>query len=153
MGLWDPQNRDHPQQGLCDEKDFNIEILLPSGKQYPLDRSARQAREERPRKEFDKTHRVRFHLNIPSGLAARKETERTAAMVRLHAHLRRHFKMHGANNIGFHKARNDKTGRFANLRGSPAPRRAAVPAALRPRRAAGTARRGSGTAAAEVPGR
>ena len=106
--------RHDPQQGLCDEKDFNIEILLPSGKQYPLDRSARQAREERPRKEFDKTHRVRFHLNIPSGLAARKETERTAAMVRLHAHLRRHFKMHGANNIGFHKARNDKTGRFAN---------------------------------------
>ena len=106
--------RHDSQQGLCDEKDFNIEILLPSGRQYPLERSARQAQEERPRKEFDKTRRVRFHLNIPSGLAARNDTERTAAMVRLHAHLRRHFKNHGANNIGFHKARNDKTGRFAN---------------------------------------
>ena len=106
--------RHDPQHGLCDEKDFNIEILLPSGKQYPLERAARQAREERPRKEFDKTCRVRYHLNIPSGLAARNETERAAAMVRLQAHLRRHFKKHGANNIGFHKARNDKTGRFAN---------------------------------------
>ena len=31
--------RHDPQQGLCDEKDFNIEVLLPSGRQYPLDRS------------------------------------------------------------------------------------------------------------------
>ena len=34
-------------------------------------------------------------------------------MSRLHGHLRRHFKSHGAHNIGFFKVRNDKTGRSA----------------------------------------
>ena len=76
-------------------------------------RRERLEHETRPRKEHDKTCRVRFHLNIRPGIGARNATERAAAMSRLHGHLRRHFKSHGAHNIGFFKVRNDKTGRSA----------------------------------------
>ena len=94
--------------GLCDEQDFDVEILLPSGRMYALERSES---EERPRKEHDKTCRVRFHLNIPPGIGARNAMERDSAMTRLIAHLRRHFKGYGADNIGFFKARDARTGR------------------------------------------
>ena len=57
------------QMGLCDEQDFDVEVLLPSGRMYALERSELSERETRPRKEHDKTCRVRFHLNIPPGSA------------------------------------------------------------------------------------
>ena len=100
--------------GLCDKQDFDVEVLLPNGRQYALERSEHPERETRPRKEHDKTRRVRFHLNIPPGIGARNAIERAAAMSRLHGHLRRHFKGHGAHNIGFFKARDEHTGRAAH---------------------------------------
>ena len=79
---------------------------------YALEHSVLSESEAlRPRKEHDKTCRVRFHLNIPPGIGARNAMERASAMTRLHAHLRRHFKGHGADNIGFFKARDARTGR------------------------------------------
>ena len=87
-----------------DEQDFDVEILLPSGRMYALERTA-ESEAPRPRKEHDKTCRVRFNLNIPPGLGARNSMERDSAMTRLHFMIRRHFNGFGADNIGFFKAR------------------------------------------------
>ena len=82
--------------GLCDEQYFDVEVLLPSGRMYALERSVLSESEAlRPRKEHNKTCRVRFHLNIPPGIGARNAMERDSAMTRLIAHLRRHFKGYG----------------------------------------------------------
>ena len=57
---------------------------------YALEHSVLSESEAlRPRKEHNKTCRVRFHLNIPPGIGARNAMERDSAMTRLHAHLRR----------------------------------------------------------------
>ena len=77
---------------------------------YALERTA-ESEAPRPRKVHDKTCRVRFTLNIPPGLGARNAMERDAAMVRLQFMIKRHFGGFGAVNIGFFKARDERTGR------------------------------------------
>ena len=77
---------------------------------YALERTA-ESEAPRPRKVHDKTCRVRFTLNIPPGLGARNSMERDSAMARLHFVIKRHFGGFGAENIGFFRARDERTGR------------------------------------------
>jgi hypothetical protein len=95
--------------GLDNETDFDVEILLPSGRQYSL---ARPDRQTRPPKKHDLSCRIRFRIGIPSGLSARNDEERDMAMSRLRDHFRHHFKSYNAHNIGFHKHRDEHSGRF-----------------------------------------
>ena len=97
--------------GLVDEQDFDVEMLLPSGRMYALERTA-ESEALRPRKVHDKTCRVRFHLNIPPRLGARNSMERDSAMTRLQIMIKRHFSGFGVDNIGFFKARDARTGRY-----------------------------------------
>ena len=50
---------------------------------------------------------------MPSGLAARNHDERSRALELLRSQLKRHFESRGAHNVGFHKQRDDRTGRTA----------------------------------------
>ena len=95
--------------GLDNETDFDVEILLPSGRQYSL---ARPDRQPRPPKKHDVSCRIRFRIGIPSGLSARNDEERDMAMSRLRDHFRHHFKSYNAHNVGFHKHRDEQSGRF-----------------------------------------
>ena len=79
-----------PSQGFDDELDFEVEILLPSGRQYPQIRDGQAEREFRPPKEHDLTCRVRFVADIPSGLATRNHDERSHALELLRNQLKRH---------------------------------------------------------------
>ena len=102
-----------PSQGLDDELDFEVEILLPSGRSYPQIRDGQAEREFRPPKKHDLTCRIRFIADVPSGLAARNHDERSRALEMLRNQLRSHFESRGAHNVGFHKQRDDRTGRSA----------------------------------------
>ena len=95
--------------GLDNETDFDVEILLPSGRQYSL---ARPDHQTRPPKKHDLSCRIRFRIGIPSGLSARNDEERDMAMSRLSDHFRHHFKSYNAHNVGFHKHRDEQSGRF-----------------------------------------
>ena len=95
--------------GLDHETDFDVEILLPSGRQYSL---ARPDRQTRPPKKHDLSCRIRFRIGIPSGMSARNDEERDRAMTRLRDHFRQHFKKYDAHNVGFHKHRDEHSGRF-----------------------------------------
>ena len=95
--------------GLDNETDFDVEILLPSGRQYSL---ARPDHQTRPPKKHDLSCRIRFRIGIPSGLSARNDEERDMAMSRLRDHFRHHFKSYNAHNVGFHKHRDEQSGRF-----------------------------------------
>ena len=96
--------------GLENELDFDVELLLPSGRKYTL---ARPDRPSRAPKEHDTSCRIRFQMGIPSALSARSGEEREMAMTRLRDHLRNHFLGHGAHNVGFHKHRDERSGRSA----------------------------------------
>ena len=101
----------HTVQGeIQDEQDFDVEIMQPSGRMYALER-AEADEAPRPKKVHDLTCRVRFTLAIPPGLGARNTMEREAAMDRLEYTIKHHFGGFGAENIGFFKARDERTGR------------------------------------------
>jgi hypothetical protein len=95
--------------GIDNETDFDVEILLPSGRKYSL---ARPDHKTRPPKKHDTSCRIRFRMGIPSGLSARNDEERDMAMSRLRDHLRQHFESFDGHNVGFHKHRNEHSGRF-----------------------------------------
>ena len=98
-----------PAQGLDDELDFEVEILLPSGRSYPQVRDGQAERESRPPKKHDLSCRIRFMADVPSGLAARNHDERARALDMLRDQMQRHFTSRGAHNVGFHKHRDDRT--------------------------------------------
>merc|ERR1712086_789436 len=104
----------HTKNGeVQDEQDLDVELLLPSGRMYALERT--EANEAlfaaRPKKVHDTSRRVRITLSIPPGLGARNTIERAAAMDRLEFTIKRHFGAFGARDIGFFKAQDERTGR------------------------------------------
>ena len=49
---------------------------------------------------------------VPVALSARSAEEREKAMTRLRDYLRRHFVAYNAHNVGFHKHRDEHSGRL-----------------------------------------
>jgi len=99
-----------PAKGIDDELDFDVELLLPSGRKYNV---ARPDRPPRQPKKHDTSCRIRFQMIVPVALSARSAEERGKAMTRLRDHLRRHFMSHNAHNVGFHKHRDERSGRLS----------------------------------------
>ena len=99
-----------PAKGLENEVDFDVELLLPSGRKYSL---ARPDRPPRQPKKHDTSCRIRFQMIVPVALSARSSEEREKAMTRLRDYLRRHFMGYNAHNVGFHKHRDERSGRLA----------------------------------------
>ena len=96
--------------GIENELDFDVELLLPSGRKYTL---ARPDLPPRQPKKHDTSCRIRFQMTIPVALSARSAEEREKAMTRLRDLLRHHFLGHSAHNVGFHKHRDERSGRNA----------------------------------------
>ena len=97
-----------PAKGIDNELDFDVELLLPSGRKYAVTRPARPPRQP---KKHDTSCRIRFKMIVPVALSARSAEEREKAMTRLRDHMRRHFLSFNAHNVGFHKHRDARSGR------------------------------------------
>ena len=98
-----------PAKGIDNELDFDVELLLPSGRKYNV---ARPDRPPRQPKKHDTSCRIRFRMTVPVALSARSAEEREKAMTRLRDQMRRHFLSFNAHNVGFHKHRDARSGRF-----------------------------------------
>ena len=99
------------KKGARDQRDFDVELLLPSGKPYPQDRK-KSTNEQKAR---DKTRRISCCLQVPQSSSGRDQTEGIAADKRLRAIVIAHFRKFNGQGIGFFHPRDPDTGRRESI--------------------------------------
>jgi hypothetical protein len=99
------------KKGVRNQRDFDVELLLPSGKPYPQDRK-KPATEPKAR---DKSRRISCCLQVPQSSSGRDQKEEIAADKRLRAIVHMHFRKFNGQSIGFFHPRDAETGRRESI--------------------------------------
>ena len=99
------------KKGVRNQRDFDVELLLPSGKPYPQDRK-KPTNEPKAR---DKSRRISCCLQVPQSSSGRDQKEEIAADKRLRAIVHTHFRKFNGQSIGFFHPRDAETGRRESI--------------------------------------
>ena len=100
------------KKGIRNQRDFDVELRLPSGKPYPQERKKKPVTEPKAR---DKSKRISCCLQVPQSSSGRDRKEEIAADKRLRAIVLMHFRKFNAQNVGFFHPRDAETGRRESI--------------------------------------